>query len=138
MAPKVDMDSDHIPIRLDLPFPRLELIHEVFPPGKRPYGHYAACWHYRLVLRHLEDWAYKLDIGQTFTSDTQSTRYGSISQPFRMGVQIRFDARFLNMPAYIMAENLTEQPEPAGDAWYADMISRPVRLPEPESEEDDE
>lgn len=128
--------SEHIPPRLDLPVPRLELVYEIPERG----GHYRAMWYYRLVLRHLEGYAYCLDIATTGTSDEAPLRHyrdgKGIIGPFRSGVQITYDARQLGIPAYLVVGAAWEEVPPYDAQHYATVTARPIRQLDPPEEEE--
>lgn len=109
--------SRHLSPRDDLPVPRIEIVHECRTDLR---DRYTAIWYQRLVLRHYSLGVWVLDIGQTLTTETDplsagkspAQEHATISTPFRMGVDVRWDALQLNLPAYAIVGAVVEQQEP--------------------------
>lgn len=116
--------SDHIPPRLDLPIPRLEIVFEELPQP----NHYVGIWHYRLVLRHLLGHVHWLALGATQTSATLER--AQHDGPIRDGVHLQFDSRQLNLPGYVIIADRAYATKQGEWSWYWDAMRGNPTLPD--------
>lgn len=132
-----EWNSQLVPIRVDLAIPRLEIVAAAPDWADQPehwHNRHRTIWYYRLVLRHLTGHAYAIDLGCTGTNEDARAGAGAWSDkmqgmlPWRDGAHMRFDARLLGLPAFIVVEQRAEEIAWIAVDAYAKIIATPPTI----------